>query len=88
MYTRSKARDLNRYSRAAGRPGAVWSCSAGSAAVLYEGSLACKSCGAHSWQGTAANGHQIYEQIISEKTLQKDDLVTVFYGNSQTYWDT
>lgn len=57
MCTHSKARDLNRYSRAAGRAGAVWSCSAGSAAVLYKGSLAFKRCGAHSWQDTVANGH-------------------------------
>jgi len=42
----------------------------------------------HSWQGTVASAHQIDEQIICEKKLQKDDLVIVFYGNPQTSGDT
>ena len=51
-------------------------------------SLARQICVAHSWQGTVATVHQIYEQIICEKKLQQDDSVIVFYWNPQTYWDT
>lgn len=42
-------------------------------------------CAAHSWQGTVTSIYQIYEQIICEKKLQKDDSVIAFYWNPQTY---
>ena len=92
MHVQSKARAVGRsktserHSRAAlcmhSKPNAFWSGSAGGPAVP---SLAWQICVAHSWQSTVATVHQIYEQIICEKKLQKDDSVIVFYWNPQTY---
>lgn len=67
------------------KPRAFWSGSAGGPAVP---SLAWQICVAHSWPGTVASVHQIYEQLICEKKWQNDDSVIVFYWNPQPYWDT